>query len=81
MHVLRTYFCAEVSYGGAGCWVAGAVEIPSSDPLYRAKRDKLAAHKLSTQQTFQLQRNQVSPFVEDSPRTDLTCAFGPVLCS
>lgn len=36
-----------------------SVTIPSADPLYRQKRDKLAAHSLSTQQTFQLQRNQV----------------------
>ncbi len=39
---------------------AAAVTIPSSDPQYRQKRDKLAALKLSTQQTFQLQRDQVA---------------------
>lgn len=38
-----------------------SVTIPSADPLYRQKRDKLAAHSLSTQQTFQLQRNQDLP--------------------
>lgn len=33
-----------------------AVRIPSSDPLYRLKRDRLAEQSLSTQQTFQLTR-------------------------
>ncbi|KAL4457345.1 hypothetical protein ABPG75_012210 [Micractinium tetrahymenae] len=31
-----------------------SITIPSNDPLYRLKRDKLAAEGLSTQQTFQL---------------------------
>ncbi|KAI7838734.1 hypothetical protein COHA_007530 [Chlorella ohadii] len=35
--------------------------IPSSDPLYRQKRDVLAQHDLSTQQTFQLQRSAPLP--------------------
>ncbi|PRW57651.1 3-oxoacyl-[acyl-carrier] synthase chloroplastic isoform A [Chlorella sorokiniana] len=35
--------------------------IPSSDPLYRQKRDALAQHDLSTQQTFQLQRSAPLP--------------------
>ncbi len=39
--------------------MALTVTLPHADPLFQAKRAVLQQHKLSTQQTFQLQRDKV----------------------
>ncbi|KAL4522696.1 hypothetical protein Ndes2437A_g07455 [Nannochloris sp. 'desiccata'] len=41
------------------------VVIPSDDPLYREKRNKLAENELSTQQTFQMTRGTDTPLPEN----------------
>ena len=52
------------------------VTIPQADPLFQLKRRLLQKHNLATQQTFQLQRNQVllpSPPLSAVSRACLSC--------
>lgn len=42
-----------------GVRMALTVTLPHADPLFQAKRTVLQQHNLSTQQTFQLQRDKV----------------------